>query len=84
MKTRTDRHGTPLCLTCGVAATAHPSGCEASDILTESVRQVIARSTAQRQGADVATRLALETVGEWMRANGYAVVTPALEIVEVF
>jgi hypothetical protein len=61
-----------------------PTNDTRADILAESVRQVIARAMAQRQGADVATRLSLEAVGEWMRANGYAVVTDSLEIVEVF
>jgi hypothetical protein len=57
--------------------------CEAGDILAESIRKVIARAMAQRQGADVATRLTLETVGEWLRENGYSIVSGSLEIVEV-
>lgn len=84
MKTRTDRHGTPLCQDCGVAATAHtPSGCQPSDILTESVRKVIARAMAQRQGADVASSLTLGAVAEFLTAQGLSIVDENLNIVEV-
>ena len=83
MKTRTDRHGNTLCEVCGLAAHAHPSGCEAGDILTESVRQVIARAMAQRSGADVATRLSLQAVAEFLTAQGLSIVDEHLNIVEV-
>lgn len=83
MKTRTDRHGTPLCVTCGVAAIDHSTQCEAGDILTESIRKVIARAMAQRTGADVATRLSLEAVAEFLTAQGLSIVDEHLNIVEV-
>lgn len=83
MKTRTDRHGNTLCEVCGVAAFRHPSGCEAGDILTESIRKVIARAMAQRSGADVATRLTLEAVAEFLTAQGLSIVDEHLNIVEV-
>ncbi len=87
MKTRTDRHGTPLCLKCGVAAPdviAHMvTGCQPSDILTESVRNVIARAMAQRQGAEVATRLSLEAVAEFLASHGLSIVDENLNVAEV-
>ncbi len=87
MKTRTDRHGTPLCLKCGVAAPdviAHMvTGCQPSDILTESVRKVIARAMAQRQGAEVATRLSLEAVAEFLASHGLSIVDENLNVAEV-
>lgn len=84
MKTRTDRHGNHLCATCGVAAPIHTATeCQPSDILTESVRQVIARAMAQRSGADVATRLSLEAVAEFLTAQGLSIVDENLNIVEV-
>jgi hypothetical protein len=84
MKTRTDRHGNKLCEVCGVPANAHtPSGCQPSDILTESVRAVIARAMAQRTGADVATRLSLEAVAQFLTSQGLSIVNEKLEISEV-
>ena len=84
MKTRTDRHGNRLCEVCGVAPHAHAAtGCEPSDILTESVRAVIARAMAQRTGADVATRFSLEAVAEFLTAHGLSIVDENLNIVEV-
>jgi hypothetical protein len=87
MKTRTDRHGTPLCLKCGVAAPdviAHMvTGCQPSDILTESIRKVIARAMAQRLGADVASSLTLQAVAEFLTAHGLSIVDEHLNIVEV-
>jgi hypothetical protein len=83
MKTRTDRHGTPLCLKCGVAANTHGASCEPSDILTESVRSIIARAMAQRSGADVATRLSLEAVAEFLTAHGLSIVDENLNVAEV-
>ena len=82
MKTRTDRHGNRLCGVCGVAAHALTE-CQASDILTESVRAVIARAMAQRLGADVATRLSLEAVAQFLTAQGLSIVDENLNIVEV-
>ena len=84
MKTRTDRHGNKLCEVCGVAAHAHtPSECNPSDILTESVRSIIARAMAQRSGAEVATRLSLEAVAQFLTAHGLSIVDEHLNIVEV-
>ena len=87
MKTRTDRHGSPLCLKCGVAAPdviAHMgTGCQPADSLTESIRKVIARAMAQRSGADVATRLSLEAVAQFLTAQGLSIVDENLNIVEV-
>jgi hypothetical protein len=84
MKTRTDRHGNKLCEVCGVAGHAHtPTGCQPADILTESVRAVIARAMAQRSGADVATRLSLEAVAQFLTAQGLSIVDEHLNIVEV-
>lgn len=84
MKTRTDRHGNKLCEVCGVAAPTHTAtGCEPTDVLHESIRKVVARAMAQRQGADVATDLTVGVLGEWLRENGYAIVSMSLEIVEV-
>jgi hypothetical protein len=59
------------------------TGCQPADILTESVRQVIARAMAQRSGADVATRLSLEAVAEFLTAQGLSIVNEQLEISEV-
>jgi hypothetical protein len=83
MKTRTDRHGTPLCESCGVAANTHGASCEPSDILTESVRSIIARAMAQRTGADVATRLVLEDIREFLAHWEWSIVDGNLNIVEV-
>ena len=83
MKTRTDRHGNKLCEVCGVAPFDHPTECQPSDILTESVRAVIARAMAQRTGADVATRLSLEAVAQFLTAQGLSIVDENLNIVEV-
>jgi hypothetical protein len=84
MKTRTDRHGNKLCEVCGVAAHAHtPSECNPSDILTEAVRSIIARAMAQRLGADVATRLSLEAVAQFLTAQGLSIVNEKLEVSEV-
>jgi hypothetical protein len=84
MKTRTDRHGNKLCEACGVAAFRHTtSECQPSDILTESVRKVIARAMAQRSGADVATSLTLGVVAEFLTAQGLSIVDEHLNIVEV-
>jgi len=84
METRRDRHGNTLCITCGVAAPTHKfKHCEPSDILTESIRKVIARDMAQRSGADVATRLSLEAVAEFLTAHGLSIVDENLNIVEV-
>ncbi len=84
MKTRTDRHGNKLCEVCGVAAPMHTvTECQPSDILTESIRKVIARAMAQRSGADVATRLSLEAVAQFLTASGLSIVDENLNIVEV-
>ena len=83
MKTRTDRHGNTLCEVCGLAAFAHPSECNPSDILHESIRKVIARAMAQRSGADVATRLSLQAVADFCEARGLSIVDEHLNIVEV-
>jgi hypothetical protein len=84
MKTRTDRHGNKLCEVCGVAAHAHtPSECQPSDILTESIRKIIARSMAQRSGAEVATRLSLEAVAQFLKSQGLSIVDEDLTAVEV-
>ena len=84
METRRDRHGNTLCITCGVAAPMHKATeCQPSDILTESVRKVIARAMAQRSGADVATRLSLEAVAQFLTAQGLSIVDEHLNIVEV-
>jgi hypothetical protein len=60
------------------------TGCQPSDILTESVRSIIARAMAQRSGADVATRLSLEAVAQFLTAHGLSVVDENLNIAEVF
>ena len=84
MKTRTDRHGNKLCEVCGVAAPMHTATeCQPSDILTESIRKVIARAMAQRQGADVASSLTLGAVAEFLTAHGLSIVDEHLNIVEV-
>jgi hypothetical protein len=83
MKTRTDRHGTRLCESCGVASNTHGASCEPSDILTEWVRAVIAREMAQRTGADVATRLVLEDIREFLAHWEWSIVDGNLNIVEV-
>jgi hypothetical protein len=84
MKTRTDRHGNKLCEVCGVAAPMHTvTECQPSDILTESVRKVIARAMAQRSGADVASSLTLQAVAEFLTAQGLSIVDENLNIVEV-
>lgn len=83
MKTRTDRHGNTLCEVCGVAPDAESHLCDISDVLSESIRKVIARAMAQRQGADVATRLSLEAVAEFLTAQGLSIVDEHSNIVEV-
>jgi hypothetical protein len=83
MKTRTDRHGNKLCEVCGIAPHDHRPECHPADILHESVRQVIARAMAQRSGADVATRLSLAAVAEFLTAQGLSIVDEELNIVEV-
>jgi hypothetical protein len=83
MNTRTDRHGNALCDTCGVVPDAESHLCDISDVLSESIRKVIARAMAQRSGAEVATRLTLETVSEFLTANRWAIVDENLNIVEV-
>jgi hypothetical protein len=59
------------------------TGCQPSDILTESVRNVIARAMAQRQGAEVATRLSLEAVAEFLASHGLSIVDENLNVAEV-
>jgi hypothetical protein len=84
MKTRTDRHGNALCEVCGVAPHAHAATeCQPADILAESVRAVIARAMAQRSGADVATRLSIEAVAQFLTSQGLSIVNEQLEISEV-
>ena len=84
METRRDRHGNTLCITCGVAAPMHKATeCQPSDILTESVRKVIARAMAQRSGADVASSLTLGAVAEFLASRGLAIVDENLNVVEV-
>jgi hypothetical protein len=68
---------------CGVAAHALTE-CQPSDILAESVRSIIARAMAQRQGADVASSLTLGAVAEFLTAQGLSIVDEHLNIVEVF
>jgi hypothetical protein len=59
------------------------TGCQPADILAESVRQIIARAMAQRTGAEVATRLSLEAVAQFLTAQGLSIVDENLNIVEV-
>jgi hypothetical protein len=86
MKTRTNKYGGHECEECGILlvtpTTAHK--CEASDILFESVRKGVARGMANRLTAENVTANALEEVREWLTVNGFAIVTPSLEIVEAF
>lgn len=83
MKTRTDRHGNTLCEACGVAAFAHLTECNPSDILRESVRAIIARAIAKRSGADVATHYSLEAVAQFLTAQGLRIVDEHSNIVKV-
>lgn len=86
MKTRINKYGGSECEECGILAeapdTAHK--CDPSDVLFESVRKGVARGMANRLTAENVTANALEEVREWLTANGYAIVTPSLEIVEAF
>ena len=85
MKTRTNKYGGHECEECGILlvtpTTAHK--CEPSDILRESVRQIIARAIAQRSGAEVATHYSLEAVSQFLTAQGLSIVDENLNIVEV-
>jgi hypothetical protein len=83
MNTRTDRHGRALCDTCGVVPDAESHLCDISDVLSESIRKIIARAIAQRSGAEVATHYSLQAVAQFLTANGWSIVDENLNIVEV-
>jgi hypothetical protein len=72
-----------LCEVCGLAAHDHGANCQPADILTESIRQVIARAMAQRTGAEVASSLTLGAVAEFLTAHGLSIVDEHLNITEV-
>jgi hypothetical protein len=89
MKTRTNKYGGHECDECGELVTidgltVDTHKCEASNILFESVRKGVARGIAHRLTAENITANALEEMREWLTVNGYAIVTPSLEIVEGF
>jgi hypothetical protein len=83
MNTRRDRHGNALCEVCGVAPHYHGGECQDSDILTESIRKVIARAMARRAGSDVAASDTLREFQEFMSSRGLAIVDENLNIVEL-
>lgn len=83
MKARYDRRGNPLCDSCGVAPDYHGERCAGSDVVRESVRQIIARAMAQRSGAEVAASLSVEAVAQYLASQGFAIIDSDGEIVEL-
>ena len=88
MKLRTNKYGGHECEECGIFVDIESTAvdthtCDPSNVLVESVRRIVARGMANRLTAENVTANALEEVREWLTANGYAIVTPSLEIVEV-
>lgn len=83
MNTRRDRHGNTLCEVCGLGPHRHGSECQDSDILTESIRVVIARAMARRAGSDVAASDTLRVFHEFMSSRGFAIVDENLNIIEI-
>jgi hypothetical protein len=83
MKARYDRKGNTLCEVCGVSPDYHGTECNGSDVVRESVRQIIARAMAQRAGAEVAASLSVEAVTQYLASNGFAIVDSDGKIVEL-
>jgi hypothetical protein len=83
MNTRRDRHGNALCDVCGVAPHCHGGECQDSDILTESIRAVIARAMARRAGSDVATSDTLRALELFMSSRGLAIMDEYGNILEI-
>jgi hypothetical protein len=83
MKARYDRKGNTLCEVCGVSPDYHGTECNGSDVVRESVRQIIARAMAQRAGAEVAASLSVEAVAQYLASNGFAIVDSDGKIVEL-
>jgi hypothetical protein len=83
MNTRRDRHGNALCEVCGVAPHYHGGECQDSDILTESIRKVIARAIARRAGSDVAASDTLRALELFMSSRGLAIVDEHGNILEI-
>jgi len=72
-----------LCESCGVAPDYHGDTCNGSDVVRESVRQIIARAMAQRSGAEVAANLSVEAVAQYLASNGFAIVDSDGEVIEL-
>ncbi len=83
MKVRTDRRGNPLCEVCGLAPAYHGDTCNGSDVVRESIRQIIARAMAQRSGAEVAANLSVEAVAQFLASQGFAIVDSDGKTVEL-
>lgn len=83
MKARYDRRGNLLCVVCGLSPAYHGDTCNGSDVVRESVRQIIARAMAQRSGAEVAAGLSVEAVAHYLASQGFAIIDSDGEIVEL-